>query len=375
MNDLETELRARLWERTYPFIKHTLLAASLLFLLFLGWDNRVDPSGTAGTLFERLVATGYFLAAYLLVAFTRTGRRHVRAVYVTSVLVAALLILWIFLQIQDAYVLGHGSFLAVTMAVIVIGPTMRLSIPLALATLLIPNGAILGLIQAGVDAPGLPGLDTALNLALIHAGVGVIVVTLLVVQDRLQRQMVMDTMHFEQLAGTDPLTAVQNRRQLQAEFTRERARQRRHGQPIGVLELDIDHFKRVNDAHGHGVGDEVLRYLTRCWRGLIREIDVLARVGGEEFVVLLPESDADGARDSAERLRAHTAAEPVSTSVGPLDITVSIGVALAMPADESMDDVLRRVDRALYRAKENGRNRCEIAVAEPQATAPDRRTA
>lgn len=370
MNDFGSELESRLWERTFPFIRNTLLAASFLFLAFLGWDSRIDADGAANTIVERLVATGYFASMYLLVAFTRFGRRHLKAIYIASVLGGSLLLLWILLQVEGAYVLGHAGFLAVTMVVMVIGPTLRVAIPLALATMLIPDIGVPWMILAGVKSPGMPALDTALDLALLDLGIGVIVVVLLVAQERLQVQTLLDTMHLEQLAGTDPLTTVQNRRQLEAEFTRERARQRRHGLPIGVLEIDIDHFKRVNDAHGHAVGDEVLRYLTQRWRALIREVDVLARVGGEEFVVLLPETDAEGARESAERLRASTASEPVSTSVGALDITASIGVTLAPANGAGLEEVIRRVDQALYQAKRNGRNRCEFAVPGPGESAP-----
>lgn len=367
MNPIETELQIRLWERTFPVIRSSLLAASLLFLAFVVWDMRMDTSGTANTLPYRLAAAGYFALMYVLVTFTRTGRRSVKPIYITSVLVAALALLWIVLQIEGAYVTGHGSFLAVAMAVIVIGPTLWVAIPLALGTLAVPNVVVLGMSWLNLDVPGMPGFDIALNVALLDLGIGALAVVLLLVHDRLQIRMLMDNMHYEQLAGTDPLTAVHNRRQLQAQFAREQARQRRHGLPIGVLEMDIDHFKRVNDAHGHGVGDEVLRSLTRRWRGVIREIDTLARIGGEEFVVLLPETESMGARESAERLRANTESEPVATSVGPLDITVSVGVALALPDDGGLDETLKRVDRALYRAKANGRNRCEFA--DPEAPA------
>lgn len=364
MNPIETELQIRLWERTFPVIRSSLLAASLLFLAFVAWDMRMDTSGTANTLPYRLAAAGYFALMYVLVTFTRTGRRSVKPIYITSVLVAALALLWILLQIEGAYVTGHGSFLAVAMAVIVIGPTLWVAIPLALGTLAVPNVVVLGMSWLNLDVPGMPGFDVALNVALLDLGIGVLVVVLLLVHDRLQIRMLMDNMHYEQLAGTDPLTAVHNRRQLQAQFAREQARQRRHGLPIGVLEIDIDHFKRVNDAQGHGVGDEILRSLTRRWRGVIREIDTLARIGGEEFVVLLPETESMGARESAERLRANTESEPVATSVGPLDITVSVGVALALPDHRGLDETLKRVDRALYRAKANGRNRCEFADPE-----------
>ncbi|HSH41773.1 MAG TPA: GGDEF domain-containing protein, partial [Arenicellales bacterium] len=113
------------------------------------------------------------------------------------------------------------------------------------------------------------------------------------------------------------------------------------------------------------------RYLTQRWRSLIREVDDLARIGGEEFVVLMPETDVEGAMEAAERLRAATAAEPVSTAAGNLYITVSIGLALALPEEDGLEQVLQRADRALYRAKAGGRNRCEPdrPDAEPAAQA------
>jgi diguanylate cyclase (GGDEF)-like protein len=372
VNPIEAELNFRLWERTFPFIRNALLAASLLFLMFLAWDYQVDITGAVNTLPGRLAAAGYYALMYILVTYTRAGRRRLRVIYVTSVLITPVLILWLLLQIDGAYLLGHSSFLAVTFAAIVIGPTLWVSMPLALASLIVPDAIVLWMVNTGIDAPGLPDAAAAWNLAFMHGGVGVMVVVLAVVHDRLQRRTLIDNINFEQLAGTDPLTAVHNRRQLEAEFARERARQRRHGHPIGVLEIDIDRFKRVNDVHGHGIGDEVLRNLTRRWRELIREVDVLARVGGEEFVVLLPETDAGGARESAERLRTYTAAEAVSTSAGTLAITISIGVTLVAPNGAGLDEVLRRVDRALYRAKENGRNRCEFIEPDPErVTRPD----
>jgi len=363
-SSIEAEIEVRLWERTLPYIRRTLLAAACLILAFLAWDIRVDPTGQANTVFERVASSAFFALSYLLVSFTRFGRRRPDVIYIVNALMAPVLLLWILMQIPGAYVLAHSAFLAVTMVVMVIGPTVRVSILLVLASLATPNVTVLLGLALGMRLPGLPDAATAVNLALVHLAVSALAVVLILVHTRLQRQVIIDNVQLEQLAGTDPLTAVHNRRQLELEYLREQARQRRHGRDMAVLELDIDHFKKVNDTYGHGVGDEVLRSLSRRWQSLVREVDVLARVGGEEFVLLLPEINEKGARETAERLRSRTAAEVVSTSAGELRVTISIGVTLVEPDGGSLDSIIDRVDHALYEAKRNGRNRCEFIGAD-----------
>lgn len=367
MNDIEAEIQNRLWERTIPYIRQALLIAALLFLAFMGWDRLVNPDREISTLAERLLTAAFFTGSYTLIAGTRIGRRFVAVIYIVNVLVATVMSMWVLLKLPGGYELGHSSFLIITMVVMIIGPRLPVSVPLVLLSLVIPNAGVFLLLGAGVETAGMPEPGAAAALAAIHIGAAVLAVALIVVHDRLQRRILLDNVQLEQLAGTDPLTTLQNRRQLQAEFNRERARQRRHKQLIGVLELDIDHFKRVNDTHGHGVGDEVLRALARRWRSLIREVDVLARIGGEEFVVLVPETDYDGATELAERLRTGTASQPVTTSAGDLDITVSVGIALAAPGQGGLDNVLGRADQALYQAKRSGRNRCEFVEATQDA--------
>jgi diguanylate cyclase (GGDEF)-like protein len=134
--------------------------------------------------------------------------------------------------------------------------------------------------------------------------------------------------------------------------------------PFAVAMVDIDHFKQVNDTYGHQAGDLVLENLARTCLRTLREPDKLARYGGEEFVVMLPETDAGGARQTAERLRRMIEAMSTPTERGPLHVTVSLGVA-ACPTTRggiTLDQVLAMADRALYHAKESGRNR--VCVAE-----------
>lgn len=160
-----------------------------------------------------------------------------------------------------------------------------------------------------------------------------------------------------ELATTDSLTGLFNRRRFMELAEREFARGKRYQGARTMLMMDIDHFKRVNDTHGHDVGDEVLRELARISRTALRELDILGRLGGEEFGVLLPETEAGPAMDVAERLRRAIEQTPIPTGVGELRITVSIGAATSKDDAETVETLLKRADVALYEAKQSGRNR------------------
>ena len=158
---------------------------------------------------------------------------------------------------------------------------------------------------------------------------------------------------------TDPLTGLYNRRYMECRLAEEVARSHRHNQPLSCLFMDMDHFKQVNDRHGHAAGDAVLRAVAGRITHLLRASDVAVRYGGEEFAVLLPQTGVAAARALAERLRMDLAAlEPEAPGGGPLHVTVSVGVAELRP-DEGGDAMLQAADEALYRAKHGGRNRVE----------------
>ena len=173
-----------------------------------------------------------------------------------------------------------------------------------------------------------------------------------------------------ELATTDALTGASNRRYFTKQLTRELNRVLRgHGQ-VSLLLLDIDHFKRINDRHGHGVGDEVLQeFSRRISKALPRKLDWYARLGGEEFTVVLPETDLNGAAQVAERIRQQVADPQFSASCGQLAVTVSIGVSgtTALTVPPSVDALLESADRCLYRSKDSGRNR--VSVAPPARSA------
>lgn len=167
----------------------------------------------------------------------------------------------------------------------------------------------------------------------------------------------------QRLASTDPLTGVRNRRAFMERLEAELARVRRYGKPAALLMLDLDHFKRVNDSYGHAAGDTVLRQFAALVRAALRQTDSFGRLGGEEFAVLLPETELSGAAELAERMRAQLERTPIEAGGQALHITASIGLTLLESTDPHADTALARADDALYRAKSMGRNRVEYGGA------------
>ena len=157
-------------------------------------------------------------------------------------------------------------------------------------------------------------------------------------------------------AATDPLTGLSNRRHIEPQLAGETARALRHRATFSILMADLDHFKQVNDNYGHDTGDEVLREVARRLRSLLRTEDRPARWGGEEFLVLLTDTNADEACAVAEKIRAGIAETPIKIHNGRIDITISIGVAQHQGESDPLE-LIRRADQALYQAKNKGRNR------------------
>lgn len=165
-----------------------------------------------------------------------------------------------------------------------------------------------------------------------------------------------------QLATHDALTELCNRRHFTELVEKELSRAQRHERPLVLAILDLDHFKRINDSFGHIAGDAVLKQFSELLRGHIRADDVAARIGGEEFAVLLPETGLDEALHFANRLRRALAEADLRPGGEPGRITVSVGLAAMRPDRDSRGALMRAADAALYRAKEAGRNR--VCVAE-----------
>jgi diguanylate cyclase (GGDEF)-like protein/PAS domain S-box-containing protein len=198
-----------------------------------------------------------------------------------------------------------------------------------------------------------------------------VVVSFIDISERTQR-----TQQLEKLVLTDALTGLATRRHFIAAAEREIAACRRAGGELSLLVLDVDHFKRVNDDHGHAVGDSVLVQLGATARSVLRQADLAGRIGGEEFGVLLPQTGARGAHEIAERLRAAVAATPAGAAGGrPVSFTVSIGVATLEPGDESLAALMDRADQAMYQAKREGRDRVCVRLTAAAGGVPGRLTA
>ncbi|MDC7675672.1 PleD family two-component system response regulator [Asticcacaulis machinosus] len=167
-----------------------------------------------------------------------------------------------------------------------------------------------------------------------------------------------------ELAVTDTLTGLNNRRFMDHQLLRLIAKANKGGPKVSLLLVDIDHFKKVNDTYGHDGGDEVLKEFARRLSHNVRAIDLPCRMGGEEFVVIMPETEARDAAMIAERVRAQVAAKPfVLTDGRALDVTISVGVSTSKGAGDTPDTLMKRADQAVYEAKQSGRNRVIVKAA------------
>ena len=183
--------------------------------------------------------------------------------------------------------------------------------------------------------------------------------TIIIIEDITKRKKM--EKELEKLATTDPLTGAKNRRSFLQLFEQELARSQRYGHKFALLMMDIDHFKDINDTHGHDTGDKVLKLLVAEAHGILRGTDMFGRWGGEEFMVLLPESGIHRASTVAERLRGNLSKIEVGTVNGALiRFTVSIGMTVVENKDDLLDDIVKKTDKALYMAKDQGRNRVVI---------------
>jgi diguanylate cyclase (GGDEF)-like protein len=217
-----------------------------------------------------------------------------------------------------------------------------------------------------VSTLGQPALLLLPKLANVAAGCVVLGVLLfrwlpLAVRERSDYKIYAD--HLENLAAVDGLTGLYNRRYFEAQARAELARFQRYLRPLTVLAVDIDHFKSVNDRFGHAMGDTVLRSVASLCQQTKRDSDIVARIGGEEFAILLPETNIDAALVFAERLRRHVAQCSHRVSDESFAVTVSIGITESTLAMSGIETLLQRADEALYDAKRSGRDCVRVAAA------------
>ena len=169
-------------------------------------------------------------------------------------------------------------------------------------------------------------------------------------------------------ARTDPLTGTMNRRAMEEAALRETARSVRHGHPLCAIVLDIDHFKSLNDARGHAAGDRALQQLASLVKSMLRSQDFFARMGGEEFTILLPDSPESAGILTSERVRQGIEALEIPSEGDFIKFTVSAGVAQLDPVSGGWEEMLRRADAAMYEAKEHGRNAVAVRSPTPMAS-------
>lgn len=360
--------REVLWAHMLPHIRIAFLTGAVLFGAFWFWDLYIDPEGARRTLVLHIAAMAYFALLWGLLTWTSAAARPL-PVYVAGILGATCFLMALGLVFSDHHSLYLNANVLVIMAVGMIGPYDRVAVPLILAVAAIPAVLLPALHAAGASLPGLPDGMRLIEVFALHSGAVALTLGVALVDTRRERDLYDTRLDLQRDVSTDPLTEVANRRGLEAAFDREHARARRSGRPLALLMIDIDRFKQVNDTRGHAVGDEVLMGLAARLEGMLREIDLLARTGGEEFVVLLPETGGEEAMQTAERLRAAAAGRPFPVSDGEVAITVSIGAAAAEAGEADLDRLLKSADRALYAAKEGGRNRCEFGSFEVQEAA------
>lgn len=235
------------------------------------------------------------------------------------------------------------------------------------------NRALLGVALLYLPAPMLlPSTNESLSVGITVAVYSVYLAVVLLRSHREYQQQLdlydalrMQRDQYERLSRIDPLTGVANRRSFTGALEHSVGEARRSGRPLAMLVLDLDHFKRVNDEHGHDAGDACLvRFADRMREVLGVPGAHLSRLGGEEFGVLLPGHDADAAAALAEAMRASLEQRPLQLREGPLALTVSIGVAVLHPeAGEGGEELYRAADHAMYRAKAEGRNRVRVQPA------------
>lgn len=349
-----------------------LFAAGILFALYIPGDlARFGLSADFTTLLLlRLTIIGGALLAALLVRRLRTPGALARGILIVELL--AIPVHWVIVaRFYDDVLASALTELLVILALYLLIPNR---LPMLAVAGIYASIGYLSIAQQGLGTE--PGLMLQLSTLLL-------LINLLGVfygqrTQRLHRNQFWELMEerrlrqaleleverrekleneLRQLATTDSLTGACNRRHFLELAAKEVNRSRRYGRPLAVMLIDIDNFKRINDTLGHAAGDQVLTRLARILRRTLRKTDAFGRLGGDEFAVLAPELDEDGARQMAERLR-----EGMEVTLPGADfpVTISIGVAAWSEPDDTIEPAMYRADQALYRSKQDGRNRVAL---------------
>ncbi len=322
--------------------------AGLAHLGFIGLFLRVQvPALALANVASVLV---YVLTAILI--------RRGRLTLATLLIVLEVLLHGVVATAIIGWASGFHHYLLLVIPVVIVSAYYRYSLRflLACSVALLYLGLDLGYREAtpavAVPEPLIDGLHY-INLATVLLMLGVLATVY-------QRLVSRAEQGLHELACTDPLTQLRNRRFMMEVAQHEAAVVERGGRPLSVLLGDIDHFKRINDLHGHAVGDGALRAIAQVLRDGVREVDHVARWGGEEFLVLLPGTELDEAQQVADRLRRAVQALVEVEGRRQIGLSITLGLAELRPG-ESIEQALMRADRALYEGKQAGRNRVVLA--------------
>lgn len=338
----------------------TLLMTGLLFNCFIIWDYAVDPVHAGEAVVWRLLGSAILLVTGALGwQDTRALRTRLAAV------IAPLCLLAVYIHIlgilDNGAVYGVGGFLYffIFIPFIAFAQPLALSIFIQVAIAVFPPLAA----QFGLDA----GLDWGIYNAYVWLAFTPVAV-LMLTMDILYLRMVSYRSQALAQAMKDGLTQVSNRRHFNLTADQRLQQHRARNEPLSLLFIDIDHFKAVNDEYNHAIGDRAIRHVATTLSELIRDQDILGRYGGEEFVVLLTQTDADTARAVAERMRIGIANTPLTVAGAthqPIALTISVGIATCAPGfsrHRNLDAFIHDADLALYQAKKQGRNRVVSAA-------------
>jgi diguanylate cyclase (GGDEF)-like protein len=329
-------------------------AFSALILAFNIWDHFVDPDHAMAALWWRLAtACAILLVQGLWVVSKRKSYTLYRRLVLIHTVTVPFGMTAAVAMLNDGLLYGLSNFVFIYLWIPSVLPVRR---DAALGGLL-SMATILG-VTLYFDHRGL----TVGNIAMLALlGIVLAMATATKFEAALRRAWRQEQIALQE-ARTDSLTGAVNRRHFAEAAAAEWGRSIRYARPASLILFDLDRFKQINDDYGHAVGDQVLRQVAEACQYEIRDIDLLARIGGEEFAVLVPETPQDGALGLAERLRVSIAALSIATPRGPLHPTASFGVAPLTLEGHDWTEALDLADGALYRAKENGRNRVEAAI-------------
>ncbi|RYX85844.1 GGDEF domain-containing protein [bacterium] len=342
----EEQYEVWLYERQLPATLQILGFAAFAIVGFGAWDFWLSPNSIPHTWPVRFLALICVGVCAMLLRFTNAVAYWRTLSLISScTLFSLLLLILVRLPEGQGSLLGSGGLLLSASLFRVHSP--RLAIVAALF-----NAVVLAAVYHVFSVP--PRITINSEIFLLMASLGNI--TLNAADDRGDRQKFALARQLQRMATTDGLTSAANRRFFSGKLTEEVERAQRYGYSLTLILLDIDKFKAVNDTRGHGDGDEALKIVAQIGIESGRASDTFARLGGEEFVLLLPHTELDSAISIAERLRARIQEQPIFGDSGQFHVTASFGVA-ALKRSETGDSLVARADACLYLAKNSGRNR------------------